>query len=245
MAFGEITDEETLDVSGGHARMLMSYLTADVIEPEPLVLDLYYLNGRRPFVFDFSGSGISPDQDADPTAYQVETATLGLGSIETSDLVRVRGHVNEFGMAPQDFLAQTVIDVSLDMRAAAFVAAWPEPVEEPLINIDPDRIDLDLEQARSLLKLYGVPAGETNPLESLALVTPETGQGVYAVRLRSGDGDGAIHLYRSFSDFSDEVLSQLQTGNLLKRAGAQGRYNADSEVLVTGRAAFEFIEPGA
>ena len=245
LAFGELTDEATLDSTNDHVRMLMSHLTANVVEPEPMVLDLYYLNGRRPPAYDFSGTGMSPEQDADPEAYQVDTATLGLGSIDSGDLIRVRGHVNEFGMAPQDFLAQTVIDVSLDMRAAAFVAAWPEPVDEPLISIDPDRIDLDLEQARSLLKLHGVPVGELNPLESLALVTPAAGRGVYAVRVRGGENGGAIHLYRSFSDFSNEVLNQLQTGNLLKRTGAQGRYNADSEVLVTGRAAFEFIEPGA
>ncbi len=241
LAFGQVTDDGTLAATEGHVRMLISHLTADVVATGDLALDLYFLNGRRPVVYDFSGTGTDPANDADPDYYQVDTATLPLSQVEVGDLVRVRGHVNRFGMAPADFLALTVIDVSLDQRSAAFGAVWPEPTATPTVSIDPASIVLDLAEARSELHLRGVPHGAGNPLETLALVAPDDGRGVYAVRVR---GAGQIHLYRNFADFSDQVLDQLQAGNLLARVGAIGRYNADGNELTTGRATFLFVEPG-
>ena len=178
----------------------------------------------------------------DPAFYQIDTATLPLSTVESGDLVRVRGHVNSWTMAPADFLARTLIDVSFDMRAAAFVAHWPEASGSPLLILDSAGLALNLTEARSVLKLQGVPLGQTNPLENLLLTAPESRRGVYAVRVR---GAGEIHLYRDFADLVDEVMAQLDAGRLLKHVGAHGRYNEQDQSLTTGRAGFDFIEPDA
>ena len=104
-AFGSLTDETTLDVTDGRVRMNVSQLTASVLGADDLTLDLHYLNARRPEAFDFSGTGIDAENDADPDAYQVDSSGLALVSVDEGDLVRVRGHVNAFGAAPADFLA--------------------------------------------------------------------------------------------------------------------------------------------
>lgn len=240
-AFGELADDVTLDVTGGNVRMNVSQLTADVVTTDALVLDLHFLNARRPAAFDFSGTGIDAGNDADPHAYEVDTATLSLASLNEGDLVRVRGHVNAFGAAPADFLALSVFDLATDHRGAALAAAWESPVD-PTTGISSGRIGLDLALARAVLKVRGVPLDATNPLEAVTLVAPESGRGVYAVAVRGGDGSGRreLHLYRSFADLADEVLLQLQAGNGLRRVSVHGSYQRDADELTAARASFEF-----
>jgi hypothetical protein len=66
VAFGELADDRTLDATESHVRMQLSDLTADVVVSNPLALDLYFQNGRRPVVYDYSGTGVDPAHDADP-----------------------------------------------------------------------------------------------------------------------------------------------------------------------------------
>ncbi len=239
LAFGDLVDDMTLDASGGHVRMVVSSLTGDVLslaEPDAdLVLDLDFLNGRRPGAYDFSGTGVTAVDDADPERYEVATATLSLANLVTGDFVRVRGHVSPYGSAPADFLALSILDLSLDMRAGSLKAFWPEPDAAAIATVSTERISLDLSQARAVLKLKGVPRDLRDAIDLLA---PESGRGVYAVTVR---GAGQIHLYRSFSDLAEEVLAQLSAGNVLKRVGAHGRYNALDDALVTGRLSLEFV----
>lgn len=241
LAIGELTDDLTLDAGSGHVRMEVSQLTGDVVDPEALTVDLYALNGRRPVVYDFAGTGIDAANDADPDAYEIDTSSLPLASLEAGDLVRVRGHVTPFGAAPPDFKALTVIDVSLDRRAAAFSAFWPVPSSEPTFNIDPGHIALDLADARTLLWLRGVPLDAVNPLAALTLTAPADGRGLYAVSVRRS---GEIHLYRRFEDLASAVLEQLQTGHRLRRVDALGSYNAAPDELVSHRAALVFVGTG-
>ncbi len=241
-AFGELADDQTLDVSEGRVRMNVSQLTGSVLATDALVLDLHLLNARRPEAFDFSGTGMDAASDADPDAYQVDTTGLALQSVAEADLVRVRGHVNGFGAAPADFLALSVFDLAIDDRGAALGAAWEDP-QDPTTGISSDRIGVDLTLARSILKVRGVPLDASNPLDSVDLVAPESGSGVYAVALRSTDAGGRreIHLYRSFADLADEVLLQLQAGNGLRFLSVHGRYASNGE-MSTVRASFEFVE---
>ena len=242
-AFGALADDVTLDVTDGRVRMNVSQLTASVLAVDDLVLDLHYLNARRPGVFDFSGTGVDAGNDADPAAYEVDTASLALMSVATDDLVRVRGHVNAYGSAPADFLALSVIDLAVDDRAAALAAAWPR-AEDPTTGISSGRIGINLSEARAVLKVRGVPIDATNPLESVDLLAPESGRGLYAVAVRGDDsGRREIHLYRSFADLADELLRQLQAGNGFKRMTVHGRYSSESDMneLEAVRASFELV----
>ena len=169
------------------------------------------------------------------------TGLLALPTVDVGDLVRARGLVNGFGMAPADFNARTVVDVDIDSRAALLHLGWMEPTATALTSIAPERIDVDLADARVALKLRGVPQAFIDELQDLALVAPETGRGIYALRVR---GVPELHLFRSFADLVDEILEQLAAGNLLHRITAQGQYNVDLEELTVRRAGFVFEQPG-
>lgn len=243
IVFGEVLDDETFDASEGRVRMTMNQLTAKVVDADPLAVDLFYLNGRRPQLFDFSGTGVNAAEDADPDYYQIDTLTLGLGGIENGDLVRVYGLINDFGMAAPDYNARTVVDVETDARAASLHVGWEGGAAMPFITLSNDRIDLDLSEARVVLKLRGVSIDINNPIEMLALVAPgPDSRSVYAVKVRGTD---EIRLFRSFADLVDELNAQLDAGNWLHRIGAHGGYNSTTGELTTGRASFEFGVPTA
>jgi len=243
IVFGEVLDDETFDASEGRVRMTMNQLTAQVVDADPLAVDLFYLNGRHPQLFDFSGTGRTAAKDADPDYYQIDTSTLGLGGIENGDLVRVYGLINDFGMAAPDYNARTVVDVETDARAASLHVGWEGGAAMPFITLSNDRIDLDLSEARVVLKLRGVSIDISNPIETLALVAPgPDSRSAYAVKVRGTD---EIRLFRSFADLVDELNAQLDAGNWLHRIGAHGGYNSTTGELTTGRASFEFGVPTA
>ena len=237
VAFGEIVDDQTFSATPGRVQVKRSQLTAAVVSADPLVVDLFFLNGRRPQIFDFAGTGVTAAEDADPDNYEISTAGLNLDALSADELVRVRGLVNDFGLAAPDFNASTLIQVATDMRRASLGVAWPDGSATPFNSVDDARLELNLVEARVALKQQGVPRDFSNPLEMLTLVAPESGTGAYAVALR---GDPELHLLRDFADLVAELTEQLDAGNVLHRIAAHGRYNTLTDEFTTGRAVFEF-----
>jgi len=237
IAAGEFADDLTLDASEGRVRMLVNRLWGDVVTADPLVVDLKLLNGRLPSVFDFAGTGVVEAEDADPNAYEIDTATLGLLDIEPTELVQVRGLVNRFGFAPPDFLGRTVVDVSTAARGATARVAWPDGSSEPFVATSPARIDLDLTGTRAVVNLQGRFRDQPIEPDMLALVAPVSGRGIYAVVQR---GAGSLTMYRAFADAVDAMTALLDEGASLHRATAHGRYTEDNGELTTVRASFVF-----
>lgn len=239
VATGELRDDRTLDASQGRVSLRPSQLTAAVVDAMPLAVDLLRLNGHRPAAFDFAGTGVDPGMDADPDYYEIDTGTLALAGIDSGDLVKVRGMVREFGAAPADYQARTVIDVAADTRSANFKAIWPAGTQMPFHSVSPEAIDVDLREAREVLAVHGVPLEFLAPLENILLAAPDIRRGIYAVKVR---GSGEIHIYRNFTDLAAELQRQLDTGASLRHIGAHGRYNAATNELTSIRAGFVFTK---
>ncbi|MEO0366577.1 MAG: DUF4382 domain-containing protein [Pseudomonadota bacterium] len=240
VAFGEIVDDQTLDSTAARIAMQYSRFSAEVVAAQPLVADLFLLNGRRPQAFDFTGTGSAPEFDADPDNYEVETGPMALGSLEAGDLIRVRGLVAPFGAAPADFDAKTVIDVSLRNRAGELTVRWPSdaPSAMPFMNADASAINVDISESREFLRVRGVPRAFTNGFEMLTLTPTVNGNGAYAVRVR---GSQSITLFRTFEDLVDELNAQLAAGAKLASIHAGVRYTGDTETLPATRASFVFV----
>jgi hypothetical protein len=235
IAWGEFIDDES--VTAERIALRMNQLTAAVVQPEPLAVELFLLNGRRPGVFNFAGTGVTAEMDADPDFYEIDTALLPLAALDSGDLVRVRGLVNSFASAPDDFVARTVIDVQTESRAAALKVGWQEGTATPFSSIGGSRIDVDLSEARKALLVRGVPRDFLDELTSIALIAPQTGRGVYAIKVR---GAGEMFIYRNFDDLVDALVAQLDQGRLLHRISSQGRYGVADAELTTRRSGFIF-----
>ncbi|MBX2884618.1 MAG: DUF4382 domain-containing protein, partial [Granulosicoccus sp.] len=132
-----------LDATDGNIRLLVTYLAGGVTaQSEYLVVDLSSINGRNPEQFDFTGTGVSEEYDADADAYEVDTATLSLPDVTVNSAVKIAGHVQSFGLAPADFNAQTVADVS--ELPAVLKVTWIEGTAESVDTGDMNTMTLNL-----------------------------------------------------------------------------------------------------
>ena len=116
IVFGTLTSTDIndlqLDARNGYARMLYTDLRGEVVTNDPALdkfdLNLTAINGRNPAIFDFTGTGQSPAEDADPANYELNVGTLDVSPIEVGTAVHAKGFVTPFGSAPKDFDATSV-----------------------------------------------------------------------------------------------------------------------------------------
>ena len=116
IVFGTLTstgsNDLQLDASNGYVRMLFTDLRGKVVANDPVIdkFDLYLtaINGRNPAIFDFTGTGKSPAEDAEPGNYELNVGTLDVSPILVGVPVQARGFVTPFGSAPKDFDATSI-----------------------------------------------------------------------------------------------------------------------------------------
>lgn len=231
IAFGDMTGEVSgslsLDASDGHVRMMMNLIKGEVLSLEPLTLDLRWINGRPLDILDFTGTGVDSEHDADPDAYEIDTNSLTLDTLEVPDWIKVRGMVTPFGTAPADFTATTIINMNIEQRAALAKVMWPNAGEDntPFVSVSADQLELDLTDARVAVFLAGVPLSFSND-EAPARVVPAAadGTGLYGVKSRRRVGS---QIYGHFTDFVDGVSTRLAMGQTLTGVTMTGRYDSE------------------
>ena len=143
-AYGDVTatptvDSLTLDATAGRVRMKLTHLSGSVVSalPGQVTLDLFSIDGRRPSIFDFAGTGASAWTDADPDNYEVATGVLDVLGLTPDSPARVFGFVTPFGLAPPDFVGRTVVDVSL-LRAELGVGWGASGTAAPFLSMGDD-----------------------------------------------------------------------------------------------------------
>ncbi|HEY3518639.1 MAG TPA: hypothetical protein VGL98_16440, partial [Gammaproteobacteria bacterium] len=111
VAFGTLTapaadtTPATFDATNGRVRMLPTNLRGAVnaVVPGQLNLNLRGIDRLGIDAFDFTGTGVTSAQDANPADYEVATGALGLASVAAGEAASVVGFVRPFGGAPPDF----------------------------------------------------------------------------------------------------------------------------------------------
>jgi len=114
--FGTLSNDQIsqleLDASNGYARMQVTTLRGSVVKNDAspsFDVQLSSINGRNPSLYDFSGTGTSAAQNADPAQYEIDSATLDVSGFVVNNKVAVGGFVQPFGQAPKDFAAHTLV----------------------------------------------------------------------------------------------------------------------------------------
>ena len=233
--FGIIADDGMghllMDATNGVVRMKITKVggtTADALANAAspyFVVNVQHFNRRSVDMFDFSGTGINETNDADPFHYEVNSGQLMVDDIGVNTPVRVHGFVTPFGMAPADFLATSIVD--LTKVPAVLTMNWTPDTEQPFSQINDNSVTLSLLESGVFHHV-----GRGGAVVNLQLLSPAPviqeidGNGWYEIKEK-----GTRQSYTNFNDFISEIKSRLLTGSTMKRIVAQGYFNDVSATL--------------
>lgn len=232
-------DSETgdVDVSDGSVRLKLSQVSGQVVNTSPLELDLAAVGNRTVDLFDFAGTGESNDDDADPDAYTIQTASLSLSNLELDDWVSVRGYPTEYGVANGDFSAISVNEISWTTTAASFVAHWLLDDTDG-VTIDSDALTVDTSRATVRLRLRGV-SREVSNLATVSRIEAAE-QGRYAIHMAGEQDAEGSAIYSDFSEFLT-ALAEAQTGDEpVGHLTARGDLDPETETLTASMLVVRF-----
>ncbi len=233
----ETDDGWVLDASEGGVKMRLTYASGHSLASDSgLVLDLQALQARRPALYDFSGTGIAPEFDANPAEYQVATSSLNLGSIEAGDPVRVAGYVRAFGQAPEDFDAVTVADYS--QGRSQLWLNWPDDTDGVAFSeITESSMVINL-QADGVYKLIqGGIRTDLSSFEQAVTIVPFGDRGIYTLRM----GD-SVFAFSNFADFSLELQQKLEEGMSIDLAHGLGGFATDAVEFKAVKLAIKLVD---
>ncbi len=228
-ATGAVT-ESTLDASEGIVRLVQSNVAGSVVATSPLSVDIAYINGRRAALYDFAGTGTSEDTDADPNNYEINTGTLDVSGVVNGDPVRARGFTASFGAAPEDFYANTLVDVA-EIRGHMVVNYGLIGAASGISAVDEDGILLNIDDAlfRHHIVIAGIPTDLTS-LDQVPMVVPGGERGIYTIWV-----DGRLEVYTFYAEFSEALQADLDADARIIRFDAHGYFDRAMGTFSTQR----------
>ncbi|MGI9260558.1 MAG: hypothetical protein ACR2QR_00910 [Woeseiaceae bacterium] len=245
---GEVTANDAagvhIDATEGTVAMHITHLSGIVntILPGQTDIELHSIDRRRVQVFDFTGTGTSPDNDADPNNYEIATGNLPtLASDATGQPVVVYGFPYEFGAAPPDFEGRTIVDYS-DVRSALGVGWGAEGSTAPFLMMDGNGLLLNKDEfgddQRHHIK-QGPVLIDLSTLDTNTLIKPrETGRQLFVVKTTD-----SLQLYADFNDFLNALTLELDGVNSARSMFARGHYNADTNEFTAYKIFVYILEP--
>jgi hypothetical protein len=177
------------------------------VVPKQLNLNLRGIDRLGIDAFDFTGTGVTPAQDANPVDYEVATGTLGLASVAAGEAASVVGFVRPFGGAPPDFEGRTVID-HRELPSLLGIGWGSSGTTAPFSSRGATGLVLDIRNPSIGLRHHLVVGMRVVDLTTLpmspTLAPPPEGRAVYGISVGSD-----IRLFDSFAEFSSELASKL------------------------------------
>lgn len=217
-----------LDATTGRVRMYVTRLSGIVNQAVSgqIDIDLSAIGRRRPALFDFTGTGGSVADDADPDNYEVSTGPLNIDSVAAGSPVRAYGFPNAFGFAPPDFEGRTVIDYD-SLRATLGIGWTAAGSTAPFLSINPESIVPDPEayadDARHAVKIGPRLIDLTKIEGGISIIGVDERRTLYGIR-----GEGSVQLFRSFGDFSEALSTALDGETAARSMYAHGAYDVDT-----------------
>jgi hypothetical protein len=232
-----------IDATAGAIRLHLTHLAGLVnsVIPGQTDLELHAIDRRRVQIFDFTGTGSSPAEDADPDNYEVSTGNLFMNPFATGRPVVVYGFPTAFGAAPPDFEGRTIIDFA-DLRSWLGVGWGSEGTLAPFLSIGTDGLVLDnqnpdldvrhhIKQGPVLIDLTQLPSG--------TLIAPrETGRKLFVIKTAD-----SLQLYADFADFVTAVLNEMNGAKTARSMYARGHYDVDTNVFTAYKIGIHLLEP--
>jgi hypothetical protein len=244
---GEVTSRDEvglhMDATAGAVRMNVTHLSGIVnaIMPGQIDIELHAIDRRRSQAFDFTGTGMTVETDADPDNYEVSTGNLIMPFEASGKPVVVFGFPNAFGAAPPDFAGRTIVDFT-NVRSALGVGWGSEGTAAPLLSIGEDGILLD-NQNPDIDQRHHIKSGpllvDLTTLDSSTLITPrETGRLLFVIKTTD-----SLQLYSDFTGFSNALTNELSAGATARSMHARGLYDGDSNSFSAYKIGIHLLEP--
>jgi hypothetical protein len=237
VAFGSLTlpssdtTPATFDATDGRVRMQPTHLhgAVNAVVPGQLNLNLRGIDRLGIDAFDFTGTGVTPAQDANPADYEVATGTLGLATVAAGEAASVVGFVRPFGAAPPDFEGRTVID-HRDLPSLLGIGWGASGTTAPFSSMGADGLVLDIHNPNIGERHHLTVGMRVVDLTTLpmapTLAPPPDGRAIYGISV-----GGDIRMLTSFADFSSALAVQLGGGGHAVALTAVGRYEAGNATL--------------
>jgi len=231
------------DATDGAVRMHITHLSGIVntVAPGQTDITLHAIDRRRVGIFDFTGTGASPDLDADPGNYEVATGNLTLADFSAGKPIVARGFPVTFGTAPPDFTGRTVIDYT-DVRSALGVGWGAAGTVAPFLRMDAEGLllnnhneDIDI---RHHIK-HGPILIDLTTLDSDTLIVPrESDRMLFFIKTAD-----SLRQYSNFGDFVDDLTTSLNGSTTARSMFARGKYDVDSNVFTAYKVGVFLLEP--
>jgi hypothetical protein len=246
VAFGTLTASatdmtpSTFDATNGRVRMLPTLLhgVVNAVVQGQLNLNLRGIDRLGIDAFDFTGTGVTPAQDANPADYEVATETLGLTSVAAGEVASVLGFVRPFSSAPPDFEGRTVID-HLAWPSVLAIGWGAAGTTAPFSSMGATGLVLDMQNPSIGERHHLVVDMRAVDLRTLAmsptLAPPSDRPAVYGISVGAD-----IRLYTSFAEFSTALAAELGGGRGAVALTATGRYVAGNTTLHVNHVAAHF-----
>ncbi len=232
----------TIDATEGSVRMHITHLIGIVNELNPGQLDmtLHAIDRRRAAIFNFAGTGPSPDLDADPADYEVATGPLPLDAQAVGKPVVAYGFPTAFGMAPPDFEGRTLIDFSA-VRSALGVGWGASGTSAPFVSMSSEQLVLDNFNAdidqRHYIKQGPVLIDLTQLDAETTIVPPPSGRTLYSIKTRD-----SLQLYANFDEFVAALIDGLASSTA-RAMYARGKYDTETNTFTAWKIGVLLLEP--
>jgi hypothetical protein len=229
----------SLDATAGQLRLASTRIwgTLNSATTGSASLDILSLGNFAPAGFNFAGTGIT-GQDANPSAYAVNSGALNESATAAGTLLQVDGIVNPFGTAPPDFTASAITAGTATEQQ--LVVEWINGgATAPFISDSAAGLVVDLSNA-SLGTIHEIRTGpatldlKTLPASPL-ITTVGADQSKLELAIGSVTLTTGVSVFNSISGFTAAVASTFNGTNKIYRLIASGQYNSGTNTFVASR----------
>ena len=231
------------DATEGAVRMHVTKLAGVVnsVLPDQTDITLHSIDRRRAEIFDFTGTGKSSGENADPDNYEIRTFNLTLADFAEGKPIVVSGFPTAFGMAPPDFSGRSVIDYT-DVRSALGIGWGSDGTAAPFTRVGPDGLVLDNFNAAIDQRHYikqGPVLIDLTALDSPTTIVPrETGRKLFSIKTAD-----SLRLYSDWDEFANDLSTSLGAGNLARSMHAYGKYDVGTNMFTASKLGIFLLEP--
>ncbi len=238
-----LTPQIHIDATDGAVRMHVTHLLGIVntVVPGQTDITLHGIDRRRVQAFDFTGTGVSVDDDADPDNYEVATGNLTLADFAAGKPIVAYGFPTAFGMAPPDFTGRTVIDY-MDVRSALGVGWGMAGTAAPFTSANSDGLVLN-NQNEDIDQRHHIKNGpvliDLTTLDSDTTIVPKTtDRSLFYIK-----SDDSLRQYSDFTDFVEDLSQSLDGATTARSMHARGHYDSDTNTLTAYKIGVYLLEP--